>query len=255
MKGMIFRTTRVTVSAALAVMAALLMASCSEDPTAAPAATLGETISELEVLVALYEAAGGANWIQNSNWLSDAPLGEWDGVTTDVSGRVINLPLYENKLSGEIPPELGGLSNLEMLYLGDNDLSGCIPEGLQKVQGNDFAHAGLKSCTPGETILDRDAIVALYEATNGADWSEQSNWLSDAPIWQWHGVITDDSGRVIELGLGGNELTGEIPPELGELSNLEMLSLRGNDLSGCIPESLREVQRNDFAEVGLPFCE
>ena len=44
---------------------------------------------------------------------------------------------------------------------------------------------------------------------------ESDNWLSDAPLGEWHGVITDDDGRVTELNLEPNGLSGEIPPELG----------------------------------------
>ena len=35
---------------------------------------------------------------------------------------------------------------------------------------------------------ERAALVALYEATNGANWANRANWLSDEPLWEWHGV-------------------------------------------------------------------
>ena len=53
-----------------------------------------------------------------------------------------------------------------------------------------------------------------------------------------HGVTTDDNGRVIELDLWNNQLSGEIPPELGNLANLTRLSLSTNQLSGEIPPEL-----------------
>ena len=66
-----------------------------------------------------------------------------------------------------------------------------------------------------------------------------ANWLSDAPPGEWEGVVTnDDDGRVIELNLNLNDLSGEIPAELGSLSNLEILNLSGNELSGEIPAGL-----------------
>ena len=58
---------------------------------------------------------------------------------------------------------------------------------------------------------DRDALTALYRATGGDSWSNNTNWLSDAPIGQWHGVSTDDNGRVTWLLLRNNQLNGEIP--------------------------------------------
>ena len=98
--------------------------------TTAPPAASGSAETDREALVALYNATDGENWPLNEKWLSDAPLGEWYGVTTLDDGRVTGLNLGTNGLSGEIPPELGSLSNLTYLYLDTNDLSGEIPAEL-----------------------------------------------------------------------------------------------------------------------------
>ena len=95
--------------------------------------------------------------------------------------------------------------------------------------------------TPEPTVdsnMDRAALVALYEATGGADWSYNENWLTDAPINEWFGVHLDDNGRVSRLYLWYNELHGEIPPELGTLSSLADLHLGNNQLSGVLPPEL-----------------
>ena len=55
----------------------------------------------------LYNAADGDNWADNRNWLSDRPIGEWAGVTTNESGRVTKLDLAENRLSGAHPIRTG----------------------------------------------------------------------------------------------------------------------------------------------------
>ncbi len=96
----------------------------------APPAASGPAETDQEALVALYNAADGENWNRSDNWLSDAPLGEWEGVTTDDDGRVTRLTLSFNALSGEIPAELGRLSNLRGLSLQENALSGEIPAEL-----------------------------------------------------------------------------------------------------------------------------
>ena len=83
--------------------------------TTAPPAASGSAETDREALVAIYNTTDGENWINNYNWLSDAPLGEWQGVYTNDDGRVRQLNLYDNELSGEIPPELGSLSNLDGL--------------------------------------------------------------------------------------------------------------------------------------------
>ena len=85
---------------------------------------------------------------------------------------------------------------------------------------------------------DRAVLVALYEATDGPNWTKNDSWLTDAPLGGWHGVQTDASGRVQVLYLWDNGLTGEIPVELGDLANLEQLWLYGNGLTGEIPPKL-----------------
>ena len=154
------------------------------------------------------------------------------------------LDLGGNQLTGDIPTELGSLSNLQGLYLYDNELAGEIPHsltGLTLLAGFVFHNnSGLcapvdeafqtwlqsvstvrgSSCAPMDSAEDRAALVELYNATGGASWTNTTNWLSDRPIREWYGVSNDPDGRVSELFLSGNQLTGEIPRELGNLSNL-----------------------------------
>ena len=99
--------------------------------------------------------------------------------------------------------------------------------------------------------VDRHALVALYEATDGPYWMDNTNWLSDKPLGEWYGVDTDADGRVVKISLLGtvrvgpwrhtHGLLGEIPPELGELSSLEVLNLGHNNLSGEIPPELEKL--------------
>ena len=92
---------------------------------------------------------------------------------------------------------------------------------------------GIELVKPSEIVLfgttnqDRAVLVTLYNATNGPNWSNSDNWLTDAPLEDWYGVSLDASGRVREVRLDGNGLTGQIPPELGDLTNLQSLDLDG----------------------------
>ena len=99
---------------------------------------------------------------------------------------------------------------------------------------------------------DRAALVALYEATDGPNWVNSDNWLTDAPLGNWYGVDTDRHGRVIRVSLRGywnsqakeqvnHGLSGPIPPELGDLSNLTELALQFNALTGPIPPELGDL--------------
>ena len=108
------RTPRLLLRAfAYALMLPLLLAACGDSDQLAH--TSPET--DREALVALYNATGGPNWERNDNWLSSEPVGEWRGVYVYPEGRVAELYLRSNQLSGEIPPELGNLANLRVLQL------------------------------------------------------------------------------------------------------------------------------------------
>ena len=101
--------------------------------------------------------------------------------------------------------------------------------------------AGLGTIGTAPPGPDRAALVALYNATNGPNWVNKTNWLSDEPLGEWYGVTTDGGGRVARLNLDNNQLIGGIPPELGSLSNLQWLEF-GNDgfscgAQGCDPTS------------------
>lgn len=317
----------------VAVAVVCVLAASPRTPSAhasTPVPTL--EITDRDALVALYHATGGDHWTNNENWLSDAPIGTWYGVTTDESDRVIELILWfnnlsgtippelgdltaltelrlngnqlsgtipselgnltaltalnlsDNQLSGTIPPELGNLFNLDALYLASNRLEGCQPAVWKYVVYNDLDQLGLPYCAAASPIFsaaaarDRDALVALYWATDGDNWRNSDNWLTEVPIRMWHGVTTNESGRVIELDLwynnlsgaispklgnltnlrvltlSSNELSGTLPSELGNLTNLFGLSLSGNQLSGCVPVAWRNVVETDLEEIGLPYC-
>ena len=93
----------------------------------------------------------------------------------------------------------------------------------------------------------------------GDDWTDNTNWLSDAPLEDWHGVEVND-GRVTGLRRGGwdetvgrvvgNGLTGSLPPELGTLSRLRSLEAAGNSgLTGPIPPELGNLADLEFLSL------
>ena len=177
-------------------------------------------------LIALYNATDGAGWDNNTNWLSDKPLGEWHGVTTNAQGRVVSLSIDYNLLVGTIPPEIGNLSQLETLVLDGNGLLGPIPPEIGNLTNLKalFLHGNqLAGAIPSE-IGNLSQLGALLLA---------SNRLS--------GAIPSEIGNLSNLqllALGTNRLSGAIPPEIGNLSNLLVLDLNDNQLSGSIPSTL-----------------
>ena len=71
--------------------------------------------------------------------------------------------------------------------------------------------------------LEREALVAIYNAMGGSDWLYQENWCTDLPLDRWEGVRTDNDGFVEELHL--NNLSGTFPDELTNLKHLRYLSV------------------------------
>ena len=234
--------------------------------TAVPtvSATRPSAIRDIErtVLAALYGATGGEDWKTRDGWLSDSPLDQWQRVTTDEDGRVTDLDLGSNQLSGEIPAELGNLPRLKLLYVSDNKLTGPLPQSLTRLSGlesfrfhnnsglcapideefqtwlHSIAEVYGSSCAPEDSLEDREVLVELYDTLDGENWTNNTNWLTERPIREWYGVINDASGRVTGLVLDWNGLTGEIPTRLGRLSNLKRLELGNNRLTGEIPKEL-----------------
>ena len=104
---------------------------------------------------------------------------------------------------------------------------------------------------PGtEPMTDREVLEVLYEATNGPNWRNRTNWLSDLPLSEWVGVETDSSGRVTSLSLRDNQLSGAVPPALGNLANLEEMDLGGNELTGRIPDALGNLANLRWLDLG-----
>ena len=90
---------------------------------------------------------------------------------------------------------------------------------------------------------DRTALVTLYEATGGPDWTRNDNWLSDEPLQDWYGIAVDDDDRVTGIRLRENGLEGSLPAELGDLAGLRFLQLSDNKLNGPIPPELGGLER------------
>ena len=187
---------RVVASAVLGALAAS-MAACGEDvglPTA-PSRLGAQATAERDALVAQYHAAGGPDWTDTTNWLSEEPLATWYGVET-IDDRVSKLDLCGpdgNNLRGTIAPELGRLTGATDLRLSNNFLAGGIPATLGSM-----------------------ASLEILRLSNNA--------LSGPVPAQLANL-----GNLVELRLHQNRLTGELPRGLMDLPNLRRLRIEDND--------------------------
>ena len=112
-----------------------------------------------------------------------------------------------------------------------------VAEGTATIRASAGSAQGTAEILVGPN-QDRAALIALYEATDGPNWVDAENWLTDAPLGDWYGVDADDSGRVVGLSLDRNNLEGSMPTELGSLASLTRLELWQNNLTGPIPPEL-----------------
>ena len=226
----------------------------------------GDAATDRAALVTLYNATDGANWANNDNWLSNAPMGEWHGVTTDSDGRVTRLDLPYNQLTGGIPAELGSLSNLVRLALSGNRLTGGIPAELGNLAYLKYLDLSFKQLTgeiPAE-LGNLSNLTQLFLHNNqltGEIPAELGNLTNleylDLSNNQLTGEIPEELGglaNLTQLFLHTNQLTGEIPAGLGSLTNLVRLALSGNRLTGGIPAelgSLAGLEQLFLGENGL----
>ena len=158
-------------------------------PLDGPRATSPET--DREALVALYNATGGPNWNDNNNWLSDVP--EWEGVA-DGNGRVTELYLEGNQVTGEIPRSWATSLDLDLDTAGVGQLRQPEKAGPRRepVERGDTAGVG-QPRQPGMAAT-RNQLAGRYRRMGSL-------------------------GNLTRL-YPNNELSGEIPPELGNLANL-----------------------------------
>ena len=89
---------------------------------------------------------------------------------------------------------------------------------------------------------DSLALVDLYNATNGPAWTNHAHWLSGR-VNTWYGVSLDSNGRVTDLKVATNNLTGTLPASMGNLIKMQNLLLNANKLTGPVPVSFNNYTR------------
>ena len=101
--------------------------------------------------------------------------------------------------------------------------------------------------------VERAALVALYKATDGDNWTNKTNWCSEKPILEWYGVGKNFYG--LSLSLWGNNLKGQLPLEFTNLNSISHLELQANKLEGyLLPEICRLKNINSLFLTINNFC-
>ncbi|KAH9653118.1 LRR receptor-like serine/threonine-protein kinase ERECTA [Citrus sinensis] len=161
---------------------------------------------------------------------TDSPSSDycvWRGITCDnVTFTVIALDLRGNRLSGQIPDEIGDCSSLKSLDLSFNELYGDIPFSISKLKQLEFL------------ILKNNQLIGpipstLSQLPNLKVLDLALNKLSgEIPrLLYWNEVLQ-------YLGLRGNNLVGTLSPDMCQLSGLWYFDVRNNSLTGSIPQNI-----------------
>lgn len=159
--------------------------------------------------------------------------------TNAVAGWVIRLFLFV------LPTLLAAMiQNSIVMAESAEQLGEQIEQRQAAVTANAICNA--VSATPAEECR---ALVALFEATSGANWKVHSNWLtisSAASPCDWYGVVCQN-GHVGQLHLNANRLDGGLPASLSNLTELKQLNLANNLISAPVPLGICVLARNGVA--------
>ena len=221
---------------------------CATGRAVSDAANNPRLVSDCNALLAARDALAGSATL---NWSANTSITEWEGVTVSGSpSRITGIDLYDSQLTGALPTELSGLTELRRLVLSKNQLTSPIPAWLGDLTnlqvlslwGNRLS--GPIPAELGKLSYLRNLLLSGEQMTGTipAELGELSNlrwlYLYDS---QLTGALPAELSGLTELRrlvLSKNQLTSPIPAWLGDLTNLQVLSLWGNRLSGPIPSEL-----------------
>ena len=115
----------------------------------------------------------------------------------------------------------------------------------ETVAGTDKSFTITQEMGPLSHYTDSLALVAIYNASDGAQWKDGRIWDLSTPIDGWYGVVVRE-GRVTSLKIGTKTITAknwEIPASISDLDQLDTLTLASNMVMGEFPEALYELRK------------
>jgi len=227
----------------------------------------------------------GSEWKVVQNWMSGEGYCSWNGIQChknedgstvyDANAGVTHLNLTHNNVRGYLPGELGALTDLRVLdmgqngltgsipssladlplttlYLGDNDLTGVIPTELGEVKTLSRLYLDrniFRGGIPAEFAnLENLELLGLHENYLEGPLPDMSKWTKLRALYaddnELSGTLSPSIGaltHLVDLRLSGNRLYSSIPPEIGNMASLQELYLQQNSLSGSLPSEMSEL--------------
>lgn len=206
------------------------------------------------VLVVLYFATEGEKWVERENWLSpslhECQWGSAISCKTDPSNRqiVTGLDLSRHGMKGELPPEIGYLTQVEHFSVSRNSLNGTLPASLFNMtrlavldaHENDFTGSIPSSINGAPFIVDLDLSKNLFSGTIPEALYDLSILRTlDVSVNQLSGILASGLGKLrvlTKFNIRSNLITGIIPDTFDALTNLAVVNLDNNLITGNIPE-------------------
>lgn len=212
--------------------------------------------------------------LHNNNLTGSIPDTLWYGLRLlDLRNNKLsgNIPLFrstpsisvvllrENNLTGKIPVELCGLSNVRMLDFAHNRLNESIPSCVTNLSFGSGGHSNADSDWYPASLLSNFMEIyteVYYESLIvsdrfSLDYSVDFNVQVEFAVKQRYDLYMRGTlNQMFGLDLSSNELSGNIPEELGDLKRVRSLNLSRNSLSGSIPGSfsnLRSIESLDLS--------
>ncbi len=214
----------------------------------------GTLSNELIALTDMYNQLNGINWVNHTDWTSNNdPCGQsptntaWDGITCS-NDTIIEINLQNDLVDGILPESIDLLCDLKELDLGNNGLDGI---------NNDLGRMGnleVLNLSQNELSFDQNlfqpfppSLLSLNLSANSYTGIQGIDILSKLKSLNLNNNdLTEIKSEWAELpleyfNLFSNEITGEVPEFLGNMTTLILLDLRSNDLSGCLHPNLKNI--------------
>lgn len=98
---------------------------------------------------------------------------------------------------------------------------------------------------------EREALIAIYNALDGENWTNNENWCSDKPVQEWYGVIVNNEGFIESLRIMGDgyNVVGSIPKAIGNLTKMKNFTIEG--VLDSISEELYSCKELEDLYIGI----
>ena len=177
-------------------------------------------------LADIYTSTSGSAWTHK--WSLSAPMSQWYGVKLSSDGKIEELDLSENNLSGTLPEAVTNLTSLKYCDLHGNDMTGIIPDGISSMTQLEFLDLSENSFG--------GAVPALNALTDLVVLDLSFNDFTALPVLS--GLTSLEY-----LAFRNNRLDGNLPDNLSALVNLIYLDASNNNFSGNIPAAWSSLTR------------